>query len=242
MSGRCHIHFRKDMTIKAVIFDIDGTLIDSVDAHARSWQRVFKKYGHDVSFEAVRQQIGKGADQLLPVFLSPEEIEKFGKQMEKERGELFKREYLPHIKPFPKVRELFKRILADRKQVALASSAKGDELESYERIARIEDLVQKEADKDDAAQSKPAPDIFQAALDKLKIVKPSEALVVGDTPYDAEAAAKAGIKTIGVLCGGHSAEELCAAGCIVIYRDPADLLAHYDKSPIVAPTADAARR
>lgn len=220
--------------IKAAIFDIDGTLIDSVDLHAKAWQEIFKKYGKDVPFDKVRRQIGKGGDQLLPVFFSEDELKRFGKKMEKERGELFKREYLPKVKPFPRVRELFERILKDGKRVALASSAKGDELESYKRIAHIEDLVEEETSKDDAEESKPQPDIFEAALTKLGDINPSEAIVVGDTQYDAEAAGKAGIETVGVLCGGWSEDDLRAAGCIAIYRDPADLLAHYEQSPLNA--------
>lgn len=225
--------------IKAIIFDIDGTLVDSVDLHARAWQEIFKKYGKDVPFDDVRQQIGKGSDQLLPVFFSKTELDEFGEKMERERGELFKREYLPRVKSFSNVRELFERVIADNKRVALASSAKGDELKSYKKIARIEDLVDEETSSEDADKSKPHPDIFQAALKKLGDVKPDEAIVVGDTPYDAEAAGKAKIKTVGVLCGGWSEQDLHAAGCIAIYRDPSDLLAHYEDTPLAKSTTTA---
>jgi phosphoglycolate phosphatase-like HAD superfamily hydrolase len=227
--------------VKAVIFDIDGTLVDSVDLHARAWQEAFAHFGKQFDFERVRYQIGKGGDQLLPVFLSESEIEKFGDELTKYRGELFKREYLPRVVAFPRVRELFERVLGDGKRVALASSAKKDELSEYKRIANIEDLVEEEASADDAEKSKPHPDIFEAALAELG-VEPSDAIVVGDTRYDAEAARKAGVRTIGVLSGGFPEEDLREAGCVRIYNDAADLLANYDTSPLAAETASAVGR
>ncbi len=219
--------------IKAIIFDIDGTLVNSVDFHAEAWRRAFKHFGKEISFAEVRGQIGKGGDQLMPVFFSKEELNLFGKEMEEYRGDLFKREYLPRVKAFPQVRELFERIRQDGKRLALASSAKEEELELYKKIARIEDLVEKAASADDAEKSKPHPDIFEAAIKQLGDISPHEALVVGDTPYDAEAASKACLRTIGVLCGGFPEAKLRETGCIAIYRDPADLLAHYEESPIV---------
>jgi HAD superfamily hydrolase (TIGR01549 family) len=227
--------------VKAVIFDIDGTLIDSVDLHARAWQEAFAHFGKQFDFERVRYQIGKGGDQLLPVFLSEEEIEKFGNELTEYRGKLFKREYLPRVVAFPRVRELFERILSDGKRVALASSAKKDELSEYKRIANIEDLIEEEASADDAEKSKPHPDIFEAALAELGI-EPTDAIVVGDTHYDAEAALKAGVRTIGVLSGGFPEEDLREAGCVRIYKDAADLLANYDTSPLASETASAAGR
>jgi HAD superfamily hydrolase (TIGR01549 family) len=218
--------------IKAVVFDVDGTLVDSVDLHARAWQEAFARFGKLFPFEKVRYQIGKGGDQLMPVFLSESELEEFGKELEKYRGELFKREYLPHVKAFPAVRELFERIRRDDKRIALASSAKGDELQVYKKIANIEDLVEEETSKDDAEKSKPHPDIFEAALEHLGDPVREQVFVVGDTPYDALAAGKAGLKTLGFLSGGFPEEDLRAAGCTRIYEGPADLLARYDESPL----------
>ena len=225
--------------VKAVIFDIDGTLVDSVDLHARAWQEAFAHFGKQFSFEDVRYQIGKGGDQLMPVFLSKQELERFGEELEKYRGELFKREYMPRVKPFPKVRELFERIRRDGKRIALASSAKADELETYKKIARIADLVEEESSKDDAEKSKPHPDIFEAALSLLGDPPAERVIVFGDTPYDAEAAGKAGLRAIGFLSGGFPREELRAAGCVRIYEGAADLLARYDSSPLAAHTSGA---
>jgi HAD superfamily hydrolase (TIGR01549 family) len=217
--------------IEAVIFDIDGTLVDSVDLHAQAWKESFKHFGKDIPYEQVRRQIGKGGDQLMPVFFSREELEQFGEEMEEYRGKLYKRDFLPRVRAFPKVRELFERIKADGKRLALASSAKGDELSHYKSIANIKDLVEEEASADDAEKSKPHPDIFQAALEELGLREPSRAVVIGDTPYDAEAAAGARLRQrIGLLCGGFPERELRAAGMLEIYEDPADLLRHYEDS------------
>lgn len=217
---------------RAVIFDIDGTLVDSVDLHAQAWQLAFQHFGKDVSFADVRCQIGKGADQLMPVFLSPDELKKFGAELDHYRSELYKREFLPRVKAFPRVRELFQRIREDGRQIVLASSAKGDELKTYKGIAGIDDLVESETSSEDAERSKPHPDIFSAALAGLHAVTPDQAMVVGDTPYDAEGARKADLSTIGVLCGGWTAEALRQSGCIAVYKDPADLLVRYDDSPL----------
>jgi HAD superfamily hydrolase (TIGR01509 family) len=218
--------------IEAVIFDIDGTLVDSVDLHAQAWQHTLRQFGYDFPFERVRSQIGKGGDQLLPALLPADVVERQGKEIEDYRSVLFKREFLPRVRAFPAVRELFERIKAADKRIALASSAKGDELETYKKIANIADLIDEETSSDDAEKSKPHPDIFEAALGRLGQVSPERVMVIGDTPYDAEAAGKAGLRTIGVLCGGFPEADLRAAGCIAIYRDPADLLARYDTSPL----------
>lgn len=225
---------------KAVIFDIDGTLVDSVDLHANAWQEAFRHFGHDIPFENIRHEIGKGSDKLIPHFLSPDENQRIGKELDKFRSELWKKKYLHQVKSFPKVRELFQRVLADGKKIALASSAKGDELDTYKQIAGIADLIHEETSSDDAENSKPDPDVIHAALAKLRDFKPAEVVMVGDTPWDAIASNKAGVRCIGVLCGGFPEQELINAGCIAIYRDPADLLQQYDESPIAEHVEQAA--
>lgn len=217
----------------AVIFDIDGTLLDSVDLHAEAWQEAFHEFGHEIEFQKIRSQIGKGGDQLLPVFLSPEELKEKGKALEEFRSSLFKEKYLRRVKPFPGVRELFKKVKGNGQRVALASSAKGDELKTFERIAGIEDLVEVETSSADAERSKPHPDIFEAALEHLgNKVSREDVIVVGDSPYDAEAAGKAGLRTVGVRCGGFPEADLRRAGCIAIFDGPEDLLRRYEESPL----------
>ena len=219
------------MKYQAAIFDLDGTLLDSVDLHAESWRQILVKYGKEVSFAEARGQIGKGGDQLLPVFCTDAEVEKYGAEMERARGVLFKREFMPRVKPFPKVRPLFERLKQSGLKIALASSSKHDEVEHYAKLLQIEDLIEAGTSSDDAKHSKPHPDIFQAAVKKLGDVPPAATLAIGDTPYDAQAAGQIGIRTIGLLCGGFSVESLREAGVIDLYEDPADLLRQYDASP-----------
>ena len=213
--------------IEAVIFDVDGTLVDSVDFHAEAWERAFARHGHDVAFAAVRSQIGKGGDQLMPEFLSEAELKKVGPDIEKERRAIFKADYLPRVKGFPGCGDLFRALRKRGLRIALASSSKSTELKVYMAVAGIDGLTDVETSSDDAQRSKPHPDIFQAALEKLNLA-PDRVLVVGDTPYDADAARKAGVASVGVLCGGFAAEDIRAGGATLIYRDPADLLARMD--------------
>lgn len=217
----------------AVIFDVDGTLVDSVDAHTQAWVETLAEFGHACDFSAVRKQIGKGGDQLLKVFLSAEEIRDKSDEIEAARKRHFAGRYLRGIRGFPRVRELFLRLLADGKKVVLASSAAGQELEAYKLKAAITDLVESETSKDDVEKSKPHPDIFEAALAKLPGLAPSDVVIVGDSPWDALAGRRAGMRTIGLLSGGFGAVELEKAGCVAIYRDPADLLDHYAASVLV---------
>jgi HAD superfamily hydrolase (TIGR01549 family) len=212
--------------LKAVIFDIDGTLIDSVDLHARSWADAFARFGVEVRLEDVRRHIGEGADRLIPSF-APGMSEPKRKRLEDYRSALFKREYLQKVKPFPNVKDLFARIRTADCKIALASSCAADEIDQYKQIAGISDMTEYDVTADDAGSSKPSPDIFLKALERLRPILPSETCVVGDTKYDGEAARQAGIPFIGVLCGGSSKHELEGSGAVAIYRDPADLLEHW---------------
>jgi HAD superfamily hydrolase (TIGR01549 family) len=218
--------------MEAVIFDVDGTLVDTVDMHALAWQRAFAEFGKTIEFSAIRDQIGKGGDQLMPVFLDKAELADIGKRLEERRGEIYKADYLNKAEAFPKVRELFERIRADGKKVGLGSSAPEDELEHYIELTNIADLIEADTSADDAESSKPEPDIFVAAANKLGTPPADRCVVVGDSPYDAEAAMKAGMTAIGFLSGGFSETSLRDAGCVEIYDGPADLLENYERSVI----------
>lgn len=217
--------------VKAAIFDVDGTLIDSVDLHALAWHEALLKFGHRAPLAEVRKQIGKGGDQLLPVFLSDSDLEEHGADLEQWQAQHFKDKYMRLIKPFSAVPALLHRTRASGLAIAVASSAKKDELDEYLQIAGIRQLVDVATTSDDAKHSKPAPDIFKSALNKLSITG-TEAVAIGDTPYDAEAASKLGIATIGLLCGGFAESELRASGCTSIYQSASGLLAEFDLSPL----------
>jgi HAD superfamily hydrolase (TIGR01549 family) len=211
--------------MKAFIFDLDGTLVDSNELHVDSWDAAFRHFGKRFSRAQLQAQIGKGSDKYLPEFLSAAEIERFGKELDEYRSELFRNEYLPRVQPFPQVRALFAQIDAAGGKIVLATSGKKSESKHYVDLLEIGDLISGKTTADDADESKPEPDILQAALGKLKGVKAKEALLIGDTRFDMEAAGKARTPAIGVTCGGTSPYVLRAAGALEVFRDPAALLA-----------------
>ena len=215
--------------LQAVIFDLDGTLLDSVDLHAVAWHEALVKFGHDVSFEKVRSQIGKGGDKLIPFFLSESEQADHGEALQTWREKRFKEKYLPLVRPFSAVPDLLKRVRSAGLKAAVASSAKKDQLDQYLKIAGISSLVDEATASGDVEESKPAPDLFQAVLKKLNMKGP-DAAAVGDTPYDAEAARKAGVHPIGVLSGGSIESALRQAGCLEVYPGPASIYCCFDAS------------
>jgi len=220
------------MELKAVLLDIDGTLVLSNDAHAQAWVEAFVAYGYDVPFEKVRPLIGMGGDQVLPKMvpgLNDEEGD--GKAIAEKRKELIIERFGPTLAPTKGARELILRMQEAGLHLLIATSATSQELSVLLKAAQVDDLLNKDeaATSSDAEASKPAPDIVEAALSKLKM-EPSEVLMIADTPYDIQSAKGAGVGMIAVRCGGFDDEQLKDA--LAIYDDPADLLAHYSSSPL----------
>ena len=213
--------------LDALIFDVDGTLVDSNQLHVEAWDRAFRHFGKQFSHPELEAQIGKGSDQYLPEFLTPSELKLFGRDIDQYRSELFQREYLPRVTPFPGVRELFTRIREDKRKIVVATSGKKADTQYFIKILDVGDLIDGAITADDSDQSKPAPDIFHAALAELEDVPADNVLVVGDTCFDMEAAGKAGLRAVGFLCGGSSKELLRKAGAAAIFFDAADLLVRY---------------
>jgi len=215
--------------LRAVILDVDGTLIDSNDQHAQAWVDALAEFGRTVDFAEIRRLIGKGGDKLLPEITGISTEDPEGQRISKRRKEIFDDRYLATIVPFPQVRELLERMQGAGLRLAVATSAEKEQLEPLLGIAGVNDLLEDKTSSSDAENSKPDPDIVQAALRKLR-VPPGDAVMLGDTPYDVEAAARAGIKTIALRSGGWNDEDLSAA--VAIYDDPADLLRSFDGSPL----------
>jgi HAD superfamily hydrolase (TIGR01549 family) len=196
--------------LEGIIWDVDGTLVDSNELHAQCWQKAFARFGKHIEYEVIRRQIGKGGDLLVPDLLNAREMRRFGEEVQTYRSELYKRDYLPRVKPFFDVRPLFER-LRDRVIVmALASSSNPGEVEYYTRLLGVADLLQASTSKKDAAWSKPSPEIFQAALERLG-TRGARTLAVGDTPYDILAAHRVPLAVAAVLSGGFPPELLAKA-------------------------------
>jgi HAD superfamily hydrolase (TIGR01549 family) len=214
---------------KAVLLDIDGTLIDSNDAHANAWVDVGKEFGYEIKFDHVRWLIGMGGDKVLPELTGLQEESEEGERILARRGEIFREQYLPTLKPFTNARELLQKISDDGMKLVVATSASEEDLKGLLKQAGIEDLIDKAANSDDAEESKPAPDIVEAAMKRGK-VDVGEAIMIGDTPYDIGAATNAGIPIIAFQSGGWEPEEL--RGAIAVYGGPEDLLSRYSSSPL----------
>jgi HAD superfamily hydrolase (TIGR01509 family) len=212
--------------VTAFLFDVDGTLVDSNDAHAAAWVKAFAEEGVRVDREQVRRSIGMGGDKLMPAVSGLSADSPEGTRIGERRKAIFRDEFLPHLRAFPGAADLIRALQQRRVTLTAASSARRDELRPLLAIADASALLGTAASGDDVEESKPAPDIVSAALRKLD-VQAEDAVMIGDTPYDIEAAHAAGVRCIAFRCGGWSDEDL--ANAVDIYDGPADLLAHLDR-------------
>jgi HAD superfamily hydrolase (TIGR01509 family) len=220
-----------------VIFDVDGTLVESNDQHAHAWVDALTEAGVQVEFAHVRSLIGKGGDKVLPELTGLSDESPLGQALSSRRSQIFRKRYLPHLKGFPGARELVQRLRADGHVLGIATSAKEAELHSLLRAANVEDLFDHRTSSDDADRSKPDPDIIHAALDRMH-ARASDAIMIGDTPYDVTAAARAGVRTIAFRSGGWGDADL--AGAIAIYDGPEHLLREYEHSALAYSTTEKA--
>lgn len=216
--------------IRAVILDVDGTLILSNDAHAQAFVDAARELGHPQgTFEEVRRLIGMGGDKLIPRVFGFEKETPEGKALSDRKGEIFRERYLPELEPAPGARSLLHRLRDDGIKLVVATSAQKRDLQGLLERAGVEDLIQESTSASEVEESKPDPDVVESALEDAGF--PAEqVLMVGDTPYDVEAAGRAGVRILGVRCGGWGDEDL--RGAVAIYEHPADLLARYDESPL----------
>jgi HAD superfamily hydrolase (TIGR01509 family) len=216
-------------TYRGVILDVDGTLVDSNDAHAHAWVAAFAERGLTVTFDVVRRMIGMGGDKLIPAATGHPEDEAPVAGIGERRAAIFRDRWLPLVRALPGSRALVEALRDRGLGLVIGSSAKRDELGPLLDIGGVADLVPLRTSSDDADRSKPEPDIVSEALKKLDLAA-AEVVMIGDTPYDIIAAERAGVATIAVRSGGWDDAALAAA--IAIYDDPADLLAQLDRSPL----------
>jgi phosphoglycolate phosphatase-like HAD superfamily hydrolase len=207
-----------------IIFDVEGTLVDCAGLSLRCWQEVLRTAGVDIAFDVLQYHSGEGPGEMLPAILPPTALKR-AEEIKKAQGACFRERYLPQVKPFPQVRALMERIKGSGRRIGLATTCAPDELKQYLGLLNISDLLDGIACGDDVEREKPSPDLVQLALERCGDVPADRAVMVGDTPYDAMAARRAGVGAIGVLTGGFSKLELKAAGCAEVFADPADMLA-----------------
>ncbi len=212
-----------------VIFDVDGTLVDSNAGHVQAWVEAFAEQGRDIPAEKLWPLVGMGGDTLIPEITGLPKDSPEAEELGKRHGEIFKKKYLPSVTPFPHVPELFQRIRDNGLKIVIATSSKQDEMEAMLEIAGVKALVEATSSASEAKNSKPDPDPLAVALKKADC-SAEQAVMVGDTPYDIQSAGKVGVGTISLRCGGFRDTDL--QGALAIFDDPADLLAHYDESPL----------
>lgn len=193
--------FRPQMNMRGILFDVDGTLIDSNDIHAECWIEAFAHFGKKLEWDVVFHQIGKGGDLLVPDLLNAKEMQRFGRKVQKYRGDLFKRKYMQRIEPFPRMRECLRSLRERGLRLALASSSNPDEVEYYTQLLGVGELLSGTTSKKDAKFSKPSPEIFEAARQRTRTGR-ERTLIVGDTPYDILAAHRSAMAIAAVRSGG----------------------------------------
>ena len=215
--------------MKAVLLDIDGTLIDSNDAHAAAWTKAFAEAGIEADDGAVRRLIGMGGDRVIPEIAGFGKETPSGKHIEERRGVIFREDYLPSLKPLPGAQDLLEKLKAEGFRLVVATSASEEDMKALLDQAGLAGLMDAAANGSDAPHSKPAPDIVEAAL-RAGRVGPDSAVMLGDTPYDVAAALAAGVKIIAFTSGGWSRGSL--KGAVAVYEGPEDLLKNFEQSPL----------
>lgn len=218
-------------SLRGVLLDVDGTLIDSNRAHASAWRDTLLEFGRDVPVETILPLIGMGGDKLLPRLLDVEAESERGKAFSERRGEVFRERYVPHLRTTPGAKDLIRRLRDAGYRLIIATSAKEEEMNAMLEQVGLDDLITRRTTSDDAEHSKPDPDIIQAALRKAGL-RATEAIMIGDTPYDIEAAARAGVPAIAFESGGWSRDGL--RGALAVYADPAHLVREFTASPFAA--------
>jgi HAD superfamily hydrolase (TIGR01509 family) len=218
--------------VDAVLLDVDGTLIDSNDAHARAWVDAAAEFGFDIAFDQVRPLIGMGGDRVLPALTGLQEESDLGERLLDRRGEIFRERYLPSLQPCKGAQALLQKLEEHGIRSVVATSASEEDLEPLLDRIGIRREVDDATNSDDAESSKPSPDIIEAAIEQAG-AEPAAIIMIGDTPYDIEAARRAGVSIVAVRCGGWW-DDAALAGADAIYDDPAHIVREWERSPFFA--------
>jgi HAD superfamily hydrolase (TIGR01509 family) len=218
---------KNQIALKAVLFDIDGTLIDSNDAHTQAWVQTLERHGRVVSYEQMRSLIGKGSDKVFAELLDIDSESALAKQITKDRTQLLLSSFMANLNPTPGARLLVQHMRSEGLRLVIASSS-GEELPALLGQAGLQDLLDTSVSSDEIKESKPDGDIIEVALRKAG-VQPTEAVMIGDTPYDIAAAKAAGVKCIALRCGGYW-DDAALSEAVAIFDDPATLLRHWPDS------------
>jgi len=213
--------------LAGVLFDVDGTLVDTTYLHAVTWWEAFRQGDHDVPMWTIHRAIGMGSDKILDALLGTDRDRDGDRKLTDAHAALYST-YWDRLRPLPGAADLLRACRSSGRKVVLASSASERELRALRRALDADDAIDVATSASDAEQSKPAPDILEVALDRAGLA-PDEVMLVGDSVWDVRAAAKLNVPCIGVTCGGTSAGELNQAGAVAVYQDPADLLANLDR-------------
>ncbi|MEV8565303.1 HAD family hydrolase [Streptomyces sp. NPDC051322] len=224
---------RQQQDSAAVLFDVDGTLMDTVYLHTVAWWEALRQNGHRVPMAAVHRSIGMGSDHLLDRLLG-EDRERDGDQAMSAAHDALYAQYWSRLAPLEGAADLLKACADRGWVVVLASSASADEFRVMKEVLGADRAIDAGTKGDDVQKSKPSPDLVQQAL-KRADVPPERAVFVGDAVWDAQAARRVGVRSLGVLSGGISREELMDAGVEQVYDGPADLLAKIDHSLLSSP-------
>ncbi|WP_239154771.1 HAD family hydrolase [Amycolatopsis sp. FDAARGOS 1241] len=213
-----------------MLFDVDGTLVDSNYLHVHAWRQAFHEAGRAVDSWRVHRAIGMGSGKLLQTLLGERDAERIGAVV-KNRHSDFYREQAELLRPFDRAPDLIRALAGQGIRVVLATSAGPDEIGLLRRVLDVDDAVWGIVAGHDVEATKPDPEPVLAALDRAG-TEPENTLFVGDSVWDVRSATAAGLRTVALLSGGVSAAELTGAGAVAVYEDPAALLGDVDQSPL----------
>ena len=218
------------MAIEAALLDVDGTLIDSNYHHALAWYRAFRRHDIVLPLWRIHRAVGMGGDQLVPALVGPKLDKEKGDDIRAARDEIYTGGLIDEVAALEGAHELIAELKDRGLQVVLASSSPRDELERYLDLLDARKLADAWTTKDDVEATKPEPDLILAALEKAQT---ESAVMVGDTPWDVEAASKAGVETLCVITGGWSKQELREAGAIAVFESVDELRQRLEETPLL---------